>query len=127
MLVEGLFSFQAFPNIISNTNQLCYTSSRRQSSNVQPFFLLFTDGQMYRGEREASAAMNSASPYDFYGKPFYGKTTIDVIVQEGSHAFFHCLVHNLGNQTVSNHANCTCLEYVFILQKILVFLSFLST
>ena len=91
------------------------------------FFFFFTDGQMYRGEREASAAMNSASPYDFYGKPFYGKTTTDVIVQEGSHAFFHCLVHNLGNQTVSNHANCTCLEYVFILQKILVFLSFLST
>lgn len=63
--------------------------------------MVSSDGQMYRGEREASAAMNSASPYDFYGKPFYGKTTTDVIVQEGSHAFFHCLVHNLGNQTVS--------------------------
>ena len=61
------------------------------------FSLFFSDGQMYREEREA---MNS-SPYDFYGKPFYGKTTTDVIVQEGSHAFFHCLVHNLGNQTVS--------------------------
>ena len=121
MLVEGLFSFQAFPNIISNTNQLCYKSSRRQSSNVQPFFLLFTDGQMYRGEREASAAMNSASPYDFYGKPFYGKTTTDVIVQEGSHAFFHCLVHNLGNQTVSNHANCTCLECFYTTKNIGIF------
>ncbi len=65
---------------------------------------------MDRGERSAVAVVAAAavaagansSPYDFYGKPFYGKTTTDVIVQEGSHAFFHCLVHNLGNQTV-NH------------------------
>ena len=85
------------------------------------FFFFFTDGQMYRGEREASAAMNSASPYDFYGKPFYGKTTTDVIVQEGSHAFFHCLVHNLGNQTVSNHANCTCLECFYTTKNIGIF------
>lgn len=59
-----------------------------------------TDGLMERTERSARPQANS-SPYDFYGKPFYGKTTTDVIVQEGSHAFFHCLVHNLGNQTVS--------------------------
>ena len=60
----------------------------------------FSDGLMERSERSARPQANS-SPYDFYGKPFYGKTTTDVIVQEGSHAFFHCLVHNLGNQTVS--------------------------
>ena len=64
-------------------------------------YCIFPDGQMYREEREASMNVAAASsPYDFYGKPFYGKTTTDVIVQEGSHAFFHCLVHNLGNQTV---------------------------
>ena len=59
----------------------------------------FSDGLMERSERSARPRANS-SPYDFYGKPFYGKTTTDVIVQEGSHAFFHCLVHNLGNKTV---------------------------
>ena len=37
---------------------------------------------------------------DFYGKPFFGKSRTEVVVQEGSHAFFHCNVHNLGNQTV---------------------------
>ena len=63
---------------------------------------------MERSERSASPAAlakageKPSSPYEFYGKPFYGKTTTDVIVQEGNHAFFHCLVHNLGNQTVSN-------------------------
>ena len=67
-------------------------------SYILPIF--FSDGLMERSERSALAPANS-SPYDFYGKPFYGKTTTDVIVQEGSHAFFHCLVHNLGNQTVS--------------------------
>jgi len=60
---------------------------------------------MERSERSASAVAKAeqshSSPYEFYGKPFYGKTTTDVIVQEGNHAFFHCLVHNLGNQTVS--------------------------
>ena len=60
---------------------------------------------MERSERSASAVAlaekSHSSPYEFYGKPFYGKTTTDVIVQEGNHAFFHCLVHNLGNQTVS--------------------------
>eukprot|EP00095_Tigriopus_kingsejongensis_P001091 maker-scaffold193_size270907-snap-gene-1.19 protein:Tk01091 transcript:maker-scaffold193_size270907-snap-gene-1.19-mRNA-1 annotation:"Neurotrimin" len=40
-------------------------------------------------------------PYNFYGRPFFAKTQTDVLVQEGSHAFFHCIVHNLGNQTVS--------------------------
>ena len=37
----------------------------------------------------------------FYGNPFFGKTNTQVLVQEGSHAFFHCPVHNLGNQTVN--------------------------
>jgi len=36
-----------------------------------------------------------------YGHPFFGKTNTQVLVQEGSHAFFHCPVHNVGNQTVS--------------------------
>ena len=40
------------------------------------------------------------SPADFYGKPFFGPTNTEVLVQEGSHAFFHCAVHNIGNQTV---------------------------
>ena len=92
--------FQTLFEILTN----CVTAAEG-GLLMSNLFFFFTDGQMYRGEREASAAMNSASPYDFYGKPFYGKTTTDVIVQEGSHAFFHCLVHNLGNQTVSNHAN----------------------
>ena len=82
------------------------------SSITKWLYCIFPDGQMYREEREASmnAAAAASSPYDFYGKPFYGKTTTDVIVQEGSHAFFHCLVHNLGNQTVR------------ILRKIMYFL-----
>jgi len=74
---------------------------------VLPLFspLVTSDGLMERSERSASAVAlaekSHSSPYEFYGKPFYGKTTTDVIVQEGNHAFFHCLVHNLGNQTVS--------------------------
>ena len=42
-----------------------------------------------------------------YGQPFFGKVgggkgSTDVMVQQGSHAFFHCVVHNVGNQTVSD-------------------------
>ena len=44
----------------------------------------------------------NSGPVDFYGKPFFGPTNTDVLVQEGNHAFFHCAVHNIGNQTVNN-------------------------
>ena len=37
---------------------------------------------------------------DFYGAPYFGQTTTEVLVQEGNHAFFHCPVHNIRNQTV---------------------------
>ena len=80
-------------------------------------FIPFSDGLMERSERSASAVAKAeqshSSPYEFYGKPFYGKTTTDVIVQEGNHAFFHCLVHNLGNQTVSVSKSIQ----IFILQS----------
>ena len=77
---------------------------------------------MERSERSASAMAKvekSRSPYEFYGKPFYGKTTTDVIVQEGNHAFFHCLVHNLGNQTVSTNRTTHLVRF---LQPISTFL-----
>ncbi|CAB4062714.1 unnamed protein product [Lepeophtheirus salmonis] len=51
--------------------------------------------------RHFTREINKKSDFAFYGKPFYGKTVTDVVVQEGSHAFLHCVVHNLGNQTVS--------------------------
>ena len=37
---------------------------------------------------------------DFYGTPYFGQTNTEVLVQEGNHAFFHCPVHNIRNQTV---------------------------
>ena len=37
---------------------------------------------------------------DFYGAPYFGQTNTEVLVQEGNHAFFHCPVHNIRNQTV---------------------------
>ena len=38
---------------------------------------------------------------DFYGAPYFGQTNTEVLVQEGNHAFFHCPVHNIRNQTVT--------------------------
>ena len=35
-----------------------------------------------------------------YDTPSFGNTQTKVVVQEGSHAFFHCAVHNLANRTV---------------------------
>ena len=44
---------------------------------------------------------NGVSSNSFYGTPYFGETNTEVLVQEGNHAFFHCPVHNIRNQTVS--------------------------
>ena len=44
---------------------------------------------------------NGVSGNSFYGTPYFGETNTEVLVQEGNHAFFHCPVHNIRNQTVS--------------------------
>ena len=44
---------------------------------------------------------DDTSGNDFYGAPYFGQTNTEVLVQEGNHAFFHCPVHNIRNQTVT--------------------------
>ena len=44
---------------------------------------------------------DDTSGSDFYGAPYFGQTNTEVLVQEGNHAFFHCPVHNIRNQTVT--------------------------
>ena len=72
-------------------DEVPYRTRKMAISNTpnSPWSAFSTD----RDTKEISAA-------DFYGKPFFGPTNTEVLVQEGSHAFFHCAVHNIGNQTV---------------------------
>jgi hypothetical protein len=36
-------------------------------------------------------------------RPFFGPTETQVVAQDGAHAYFHCQVSNIANQTVSNN------------------------
>ena len=53
-----------------------------------------------RAEHSTSSDSKDVSSSDFYGTPYFGQTNTAVLVQRGSHAFFHCPVHNIRNQTV---------------------------
>ena len=54
---------------------------------------------------------NGVSSNSFYGTPYFGETNTEVLVQEGNHAFFHCPVHNIRNQTVSTPCS-TFIHYI---------------
>ena len=53
-----------------------------------------------RTDFSTSGDNNDVPGSDFYGAPYFGQTNTEVLVQEGNHAFFHCPVHNIRNQTV---------------------------
>ena len=75
---------------------------------------------------------DDTSGNDFYGAPYFGQTNTEVLVQEGNHAFFHCPVHNIRNQTVSYYQKrysiyfsilylCMELENIYICPIIMYF------
>ena len=63
--------------------------------------LIFNRSNSPRSQFSTSGDNKEALDAVFNGKPFFAPTNTEILVQEGNHAFFHCAVHNIGNQTVS--------------------------
>ena len=64
---------------------------------------------------------DDTSGNDFYGAPYFGQTNTEVLVQEGNHAFFHCPVYNIRNQTVTYYQK-RYLFYFFLSDFVYLFL-----